>query len=246
MAGRRTVLLRDVQDVATVWKNTQALTIDPFVVGVLGAFGISKPTLVKIFTDPRELIHGEAREKSLLINENPYKKGYMDLERDWFSAQLLGTEKLRRLLGKYLHYLHQSLAWESLSPVYVLSSPSASATEQSKTVSLTRFCQHTVSFCSTSTFFGSKLQQVAPDFLHNYQDFEKLSWKIFYRMPPFLAKSSHRAKEKAIDGLIQYLDLPEGEKSELEVIFRTMINELGYIGVGNRDIAAFVMVIIWA
>jgi hypothetical protein len=227
-----------------VWRNTEALTIDPFVVGVLGAFGISKPTLAKIFADPRDLIHGEARAKSLLIHDNPNNKGYMDWERDLFTARLLAPEALRRLLDKYLAHLRGSLAWEAMSPVYVLSSKPAPG--ETRTVSLARFCQYTVSFCTNNTFFGSKLQQVAPDFLHHYQAFEKLSWKIFYRIPPFLARSSHRAKERAIDGLVEYLDLAEGERSELEPIFRIIASELGFLGVGTRDIAAFVMVIIWA
>jgi hypothetical protein len=237
VAGRRTVILRDVQDVAAVWKNTQALSIDPFVVSTLGAFGISKPTLEKIFADPQEVISGEGRAKSLLINENPTNKVYMDLERDWFAAQLLRPDALKQLLTRYLSELRQALAWESLSVSYMrLSGPSE------KTISLTRFCQYTVSYCSTNTFFGEGLQQTAPDFLSHYQEFETESWKIFYRLPAFLARKSHRAKEKAVDGLVDWMANPQ----EAQWIFRTIIAELGHLGVGKRDIAAFVMVIIWA
>lgn len=244
VAGRRTVIIRDVQDVATVWRNTQALTIDGFVVGCLGAFGIGKPTLVKIFANPRDLIHGQAREKSLLINENPYNKGYMDLERDWFTSQLLAPEALRKLQTKYLHYLRQSLEWDELSPEYVLAS--GAGDEKSKMVSLQHFCRHTVSYCSTSVFFGKELLEVAPDFPTHYRDFEKNSWKIFYRLPPFLAQAAHKSKDKAVDGLVRYLSVPEGERGEIEWIFQTITNELGYLGVGSRDIAQFVTVIIWA
>lgn len=229
---------------ATVWRNTQALTIDPFVVGVLGAFGISQRTLRKIFANPRDAIHGDARKKSLLINENPQNKCYMDLERDWFTTQLLAPDALRKLQDKYLKFLNQSLAWDTLSPAYVLSSENDS--EKSKVVSLQHFCRHTVSYCSTSVFFGEKLLQVAPDFARHYRDFEKNSWKIFYRLPPFLARSSHRAKEKAVDGLVRYLGLPEQERGEIESIFQTITSELRYLEVGNRDIAGFVMVMIWA
>lgn len=244
VAGRRTIILRDVQDVATVWRNTQALSIDPFVVLTLGAFGIGKPTLEKIFTDPRDLIQGQARMKSVLINSNPNNKVYMDLEREWFTSQLLAPEALRTLQKKYLAYLNESLSWTALSPTYVLSR--ASSPETTTVVSLRKFCQYTVSYCSTNTFFGKKLQQIAPDFLQHYQEFEKGSWKIFYRLPSFLAVDSHRAKERAVDGLAKYLSMPDQDHSELEWIFQTIVSELGYLGVGDQDIAAFVMVIIWA
>jgi hypothetical protein len=236
------VILRDVQDVATVWRNTQALSFDPFVEAVLKSFGISRLTLVKIFADPRDLIHGEARNKSLLINENPHNKGYMNLEREWFKVQLLAPEALQILQDKYCLYLGESLTWDRLSPTYIQSSESA----DSKTVSLRLFCKYTVSYCSTKTFFGRGLEQVAPDFLKDYQDFEEESWKIFYRFPPFLVKSAHGYKDKAIDGLIKYLSTAEDERSELEWLFRTMNSELRYLGVPIRDIAGIVMIIIWA
>ncbi|KAK4163959.1 cytochrome P450 [Cladorrhinum sp. PSN259] len=249
VAGKRTVILRNVQDVASVWRNTQALTIDGFVVEALGAFGITKPTLKKIFTSPRDLIKDEkSRSRSLLIRENPHNKGYMDWERDFFTAQLLEPDRLRNLLDKYLGHLREVLSWDNLSSSYVVPpSPFGPPQDKSKTVSLQVFCRYTVSYCSTTTFFGPKLQQVAPQFLQDYQDFERLSWKVFYRLPAFLARSSHAAKEKAIDGLDKYLSLPEEERlPEMETIFQAINNELTHIGVGRRDVAAFIVVIIWA
>ncbi|KAK0721228.1 cytochrome P450 [Apiosordaria backusii] len=229
VTGKRTVILRNVQDVASVWRNTQALTIDGFI----------------IFASPRDLIKDEeSQSKSLLIKENPQNKGYMDWERDFFTAQLLEPDRLRKLLDKYLGHLREVLAWDNLSSCYVMA-PSASDPPQdkSKTVSLQVFCRYTVSYCSTTTFFEPKLQQVAPQLLQDYQDFERLSWKVFYRLPPFLARSSHAAKEKAIDGLEKYLSLGEEERPELETIFLAINNELTHIGVGRRDAAAFIVVI---
>ncbi|KAI0412415.1 cytochrome P450 [Xylaria grammica] len=211
VAGRRTVVIRNVQDVSAMWRNTEALSIDPFVVTTLRAFGISKPTLERIFTDPRKLIRGEAQAKSLLINKNPHNKVYMDLERDWFTAGLLAPESLHDLQKRYYIYLRGSLAKQNISSTFVTSS--GSPPDTSYTVSLGRFCQYTVSYCSTHTFFGKKLLE---------------------------------AKNRAIDGLVKYLSIPEQERSAMDQIFRTITSELRYLGVENRDIAAFVMVLIWA
>lgn len=243
VAGRRTIIVRDVHDVSTVWRNTQALTIDAFVVECLGAFGISKPTLAKIFADPRKVVHEAFSSKSLLIKENPNNKVYMDLERDWFTSQLLAPEALRNLQGKYLRYLHESLRWDNLSSECVVTSHSGY--DKSKTVSLQLFCRNIVSYCGTSVFFGKGLLQMAPDFLTHYRNFEKNSWKIFYCLPPFLAHAEHKAKNKAVDGLARFLDMKE-QHDGLEWMFRSMTNELRYLGVGNRDIAQFVLVFVWA
>ena len=243
MAGRRTVVIKDIQNVAAVWRNTTALSFDPFVQAVMKAFGITPLSVEKVFADPRGLIHGEERSKSLLINDNPSNKAYMNLERDWFKIQLLAPDRLQELQSKYTHFLEESLAWDNLSHIYIMPSDPGVV---SKTMSLKGFTRHTVSHCSTSTFFGRKLLEVAPSFAQDYQNFEEESWKIFYRLPPFLVRKSHRAKAKAIDGLVQYLSLPEEERSELAWIFRTMNIELRYLSLPTRDVAGIIMIIIWA
>ncbi|MCJ1295863.1 hypothetical protein MMC34_007427 [Xylographa carneopallida] len=207
------------------------------------AFGITPLSVEKVFADPRGLIHGEERSKSLLINDNPSNKAYMNLERDWFKIQLLAPDRLQELQSKYTHFLEESLAWDNLSHIYIMPSDPGVV---SKTMSLKGFTRHTVSHCSTSTFFGRKLLEVAPSFAQDYQNFEEESWKIFYRLPPFLVRKSHRAKAKAIDGLVQYLSLPEEERSELAWIFRTMNIELRYLSLPTRDVAGIIMIIIWA
>ncbi|KAM7191495.1 Cytochrome P450 [Rhypophila sp. PSN 637] len=249
VAGRRTVIIRDVQDVSAVWRNTQGFVIDPFVVQTLGVFGMSKPTLAKLFADPRDLIkpNSEAASKSRLINENPKWKGYMDLERDWFTTQLLAPEELHKLLEKYRLYLGDVMQWEKLSPTYMVPSRLTVSEHSSKAVFLGQFCRYNVSYATIKTFFGPKLEEVAPEFLQNYQDFEKQSWKIFYRLPPWLAKSANRAKNIAIDGLVKYMSLAEGKPpADLEWIFRTITSELGYLDVSDRDIAGFLMIFVWA
>lgn len=116
----------------------------------------------------------------------------------------------------------------------------------SKLVSLQHFCRHTVAFCSTSVFFGDKLLEIAPEFGKHYQAFELDSWKMFYRLPVVSAKSVRKAKEQAVDGLVHYLRLPAEERADMAWMFHTITSELGYLGVGERDIAEFVMCYVWA
>ncbi|KAJ8132162.1 hypothetical protein O1611_g1458 [Lasiodiplodia mahajangana] len=244
VAGRRTIILRDIQDVAIVWRNTQALSFDPFVKAVLEAFGISRDSLMRIFADPRDLIEETSRKNSLLITKNPQHKGYMNLEREWFKEQLLAPEALQRIENKYCSYLSDSLAWDKLSPTYILTSKFSTA--DTKVVSLKLFCRYTILSCSSRTFLGPNLEKIAPSFLRDYQEFEEESWKIFYRFPAWLAARSHRAKDSAMSELAKFLSAPETEHTGLEWIFKTMNRELQYLGVPHHDIAGIVMIIIWA
>lgn len=238
------MVIRDVQDVAAVWRNTMDLSFDPFVKAVMHAFGISPTSLDLVFADPQIAISDQGkRDKSLLIMENPQRKCYMNLERDWFKTQLLAPERLQRLQDSYTIFLKDCLSWENLSQTYIVPSQAGTGC---KTISLKLFARHTVSYCGTSTFFGNKLLQVDPGFLRNYQEFEEGSWKIFYRLPMFLARSSHAAKARAIAGLERYLSLPAQERSELSWLFQTMNAELHHLSVPPRDVAGIVMIIIWA
>ncbi|PSR97192.1 cytochrome P450 [Coniella lustricola] len=251
VAGRRTVIIRNVQDVAALWRNTEDLSIDPFVTGVFNSFGMSSIGKFKLLANPQEEVLDEFRAKSLLLQANPHNKPFKDLEREWYVAQLLAPEPLQMLLDKYNEILNESLAWRRLSAAYVLSAAAASVGggnggQEAKTVSLQHFCRHTVAHCSITTFFGHKLHEVAPSFERDYEMFEKNSWKIFYRLPPVLAKDTHRAKDRAVDGLVRYFALPQAERHELAWIFHTNTAELQALGVPDRDIAGFIMVIIWA
>lgn len=237
------MVLRNVQDVATLWKNSTALEYDSFTKAVIKSFGVGPDSIRKIYKKPQLVTNGSARQKSLLINDNPHEKSYMHLQSDWFKVQLLSREKLKWILETYQVYLDRELCWNNLSPSYVLSSDPA---ESCKTISLQAFSRYTVSLCAIKTFFGPKLLQIAPSFLQHYQKFEDDSWKVFYHYPHFLARDLHLAKQKAMDGLVEYLSLPEKERPDLTWIFRTMNSELQYMMVPLHDIAEIIMLINWA
>ena len=238
------MVIRDIKDVTDMWKQTAALSYDPFVSGVFQAFGMSRKFVKVVFrNDPGSLVRNEARMSSLLLNENPQRKCYVHLQSDWLKTQLLSKDKLGELQGKFYDSLEEALKWENLSLSCIVQSKTD---DNSKLISLVKFSRHTISHCGMQTFLGKGLRKIAPSFPEDYRNYEDDSWKIFFQYPSFMARDVHAAKERAIRGLSDYLLLPESERADLAWIFQTMSKELRSLDLQEHDIAGIVMMILWA
>lgn len=68
LGTRKIIILTSVRDVVTVWKDTEALTFDPFVRQLMTLLGISKQTQGILYKEaPEDLVKGEKKSASLLI-----------------------------------------------------------------------------------------------------------------------------------------------------------------------------------
>ena len=236
------VIIRSTQDVATMWKRTVAFTFDPFVQNVMKAFGLNYASIENMFNDdPAHLVPMNAKSSAMLSADNPTGKCYFHLQKDWLRVQLHPGENLRDTQDKYARYLTESLAWDSLSDPFTISS-----TKTEKVISLKSFTRQLLGTCAMKAFFGKELFDVSPSFWSHYQDFEDASWKVFFNYPRFLAKSLHEVKDQALDDLIRFFSLPTEQRPGLVWIFRTMETELTNLGLDPRDRAGMIMLITWA
>ena len=244
IGGGTTVVIRDTQQVSEIWRNTVALTFDPFIEGVFRAFGMPESFIKTVFTsDPAKLISDAHRSESLLASENPAKKCYVHLQSEWFKTQLLQKDRLECLQDTYNSHLVSHITWETMTGPFV---ELDRFSEGYRIISLANFSRHLVSQCSFKTFVGEGLFRVAPNFARDYQKYEDDSWKIFYQVPHMFARDLHAAKNRAITGLSQYLTLPEEDSPGVAWIFRTMFRELGYLKVEEHDRSGIIMMILWA
>ena len=242
IAGQKMVIIRSTQDVAVMWKKTVAFTFDPFVQNVMKAFGLNYKSIEHMFNDdPAHLVPMDIKSSSLLSAENPTGRCYFHLQKDWLRLQLHPGENLKDIQNKYARYLTDSVAWDSLSDQYTISS-----NENEKTISLKGFTRQTLGICAMKAFFGKELFESFPSFWSHYQDFEDASWKVFYNYPRLLARNLHKVKDHALDDLIKYFTLPAERRPGLAWLFRTMDTELTSLGLDPRDRAGMMMLITWA
>lgn len=254
LMGGTTVIIRDIKDLSSVWRNTSALSYDPFTSRMLMAFGITPHHVRNLYKpDPARLLHDEkTREHSLLSCANPKKLSYMHLQSQWFKTQLLPGEHLNGLLEAYPVFLSRfldiSMLREGLAGE-ISSSRCASGSGggySSVTLPLGRFCRYVLAQSAFRTFFGEELFEIEPEFTRIYQRWEDASWKIFYNFPHFLAPGLQADRKRVIAALAVYLDLPESKRKNTAWIFGAMNSELTHLGLPAHDRAGLIMMICWA
>ena len=92
LGSKKMIILTTNRDVATAWKDTRALTFDPFVQQLMTLLGMSKRTQNSLFREePETFIHGEKRGESLLLKENPTHLAFYHLQMEWVKRQLSGN-----------------------------------------------------------------------------------------------------------------------------------------------------------
>ncbi|KAF2188486.1 cytochrome P450 [Zopfia rhizophila CBS 207.26] len=245
IAGSTTVVIRDTADLAAMWKNTTALSYDPFVSRMLIAFGISKCNVEKVFqSDPGSLMPKERKDCTLLHTENPRRKCYMHLQSEWFKKQLLPGDNLVRLQNDYLIYLRDVMNFDKFKSHFITYQGS-DMDSPAVTVLLGKLSRCILSHCALRAFFGEELFQIEPDFAQVYQKWEDDSWKVFYNYPYIFAKDLHDARLRAIEALAQYYEIPDHQRHPCW-LFRVMDRELEFVGLPRTDRAGMVMMICWA
>ena len=236
------MILRNIDHVNHIWKDTAALSFDPFITDVMHTFGLKGSSITKMYTpDPAQIIPKRYHPISRLATHNRQKKHYIHNMSEWLSQQLLSGAHAELLQERYAAHLDGLLHWEKLDPVYIQSSDITQ-----KTVSLRNYTRVSLTNSANRTFFGKELFEAAPEFIEGYKIYEDESWKIFFQYPRFMASHLHDAKDKALDAMVGFLALPKEDRPHLSWVMDTMNNELNYLGLPPRDIAGVIMLISWA
>ena len=246
IAGSNTVIVRDTAHLASVWKNTTALSFEPFILRVLGAFGYSRHSAEKLFShDLENVIRGHNRSKSLLLNSNPHNHCYIHLQREWLKQQLLPGERLTNLQRSFASHLQEILSFNRFSDDFVVSLQPISGAA-SAIVSLGGFTRYILSHCVFKSLFGDELFEIEPGFARQYQKWEDDSWKVFFNYPHYMARDLHVAKLRVVDSLVQYYKLPNLKRQKMAWVFGLVDQELEHLELGGDDRAGIVMLILWA
>ena len=234
------IILTSNRDVAAAWKDTAALTFDPFVQQLMILLSMSKETQTILFKEkPETFMPIEKKSESLLLKKNPMHLAFYHLQMEWVKQQLSG-DMLTDIGENFMGYINQSLYMDNFpsSAVY------ASAPGE-RSISLTKMVRYCLVSSAAKAFFGPQMQEVDPRFLEYYFNFEEAAWKMFYQYPRFLAHDLYGAAEGILSTMTRYYDRPESEKPELVWMFKTIEAEMRHLGLPSRDIAIMSFMLFW-
>lgn len=247
LAGERMIILTAPQDTAAAYKETVSLSFDPFVKDLFQTYGISSATIDKMYQIPQALNDATGgNAESRLQNENPLHKVLCHLQSDFYKLQLHPGEKLDDLGARFLRYIDENLQWDRLSPESNLPPTRLGLMHSGeKIVSLYRWSREVLVVSATKTFFGEKLLEIDPTFTQTFYDYDDESWKLLYKYPKIFARGVNVAKNKIVNVIEVYLNLPKEERRDASWIIQTLEAEQRGIGIDTRNIAAMMMLAYW-
>ena len=234
------IILTSNRDVAAAWKDTAALTFDPFVQQLMTLLSMSKETQKTLFKDePETFMPAEKKSESLLLKNNPLHQAFYHLQMEWVKQQL-SSDMLTDIGNNFMGYINQSLRMDSFSSSVVYAS-----TPVEKSISLKKMVRYCLVSSATKAFFGPQMQEVDPRFLEYYFNFEEAAWKMFYQYPRLLARDLYGAAEGILSTMTRYYDGPGSANTELVWTFKTIEAEMRHLGLPSRDIAIMTFMLFW-
>ncbi|KAL8941935.1 MAG: hypothetical protein Q9216_001963 [Gyalolechia sp. 2 TL-2023] len=240
LGTRKIIILTSIRDVVTVWKDTQALTFDPFVRQLMTLLGMSKQTQGILYKEePEDLVIGEKQSTSLLINANPSKHPFYHAQMGWVKDQLSGN-MLAEIGENFIGSINHSLHLHNFSSSFV-----ESTSPDTKTVSLKKWARYSLVHSATKAFFGEAMMKVDPQFVFYYFAFEEAAWKMLYQYPKFLAQDLYGAAESILSTMSRFYDVPQSQRPDTVWMFKTIETEMRNLGLPSRDIATMTFMLFW-
>ncbi|KAI4218530.1 MAG: hypothetical protein L6R36_008905 [Xanthoria steineri] len=226
---QRLYIVTSPQDVSAIYRNTTTLTFDEFVRDMMLSFGASEEGVRKMW---------ESRRTG--GNVGSLHKVLAHAGEDYYRQQFHPGDRLNDLWSNIQDRLSASLQWNAITSDKLLS-----AQHDVKTVSLMDLCQDVLFSSATSAVFGDRLLQLAPKLLKAFIVFDDESWKLTYKLPPFLAKEMHKARQEIFAALQSYFALPRDGRTGATWVVDILETEMRRIGLEEHDIAALFGMPFW-
>lgn len=224
-------ILTSYQDVATAYRNTTIFDYGDVIQDLMGSFGVSRPGIDKVYA-PYPKFKGE------IHRYKPHPKSLFHLKSDFYHTQLHPGEQFKDIQDKFLLLIGDAVKFESLPQNTVLSS-----SLDTKNVSLYKLCQQVFVKAGIRAFFGERILQISPSFVHDFIDFDDNNWMIFYNWPD--ATLARKPKSKVLATLEVYLKLPKAERPGAAWLIEMMEESQRQLGMNEGDIAVVLMMLMW-
>lgn len=195
--------------------------------------GVSDDGFSKIFT-----LDSSARHHAGL--PNPQAPDMMIVEHHRLQTKpgaLLDDMLYKRLIPTIDHVLEAVVHGSSTSVV--------TKAGDGYVVSLLQLCTDMFLRGTTTAFLGTKIWDVAPNFVKSFELWERSNWKFMFQLPDMVSGDMLQARGEIIDALAKYLDIPEEERTDRNHFVKSVEDMMRNVGCDTQDMARVFMLHLW-
>lgn len=233
--GSKFYVIAQPRQTVEVYKNTNTLSFEEFLVGLMKYLGLSNDTLDSVFQTPLP--------KDKLGFPNPDGKALGYFVRDMHHHQLFPGQNLDLLEKAMINWFERYLqfpAMKSLCAPYVMH-----ASNTTMEVPLVKWCSELFTRAGEVAYFGDTLQQIEPNMATTFLEYDELSWQVLYQYPRVFSRKMHDAMDRIQSIFLRYFEIPKDERRGDAWFTKAVEDECRALGVNESDMARFMGTVYW-
>jgi len=222
-------VVTQAKDSAQVYKNTETLSFEGFVQGLMRINGNNEEAIKTMYTP---------LPADKLGFPNPTGTSLGVLAQMMHIHQLHpGNNNLIHLQQKVQFWINNNLNLDHLSRVCTY------ATFKDETSIEVPLYQWTSDFfvrLGQHVYFGETLAKIHPNLPQAFLEFDERIWKVLYPYPGFLSHDMAAGRAEVVSALCKYFRTPKEERSDAAWLIRAMEEEVTALGIGTEDLSIIV------
>lgn len=226
--GHSFYVITNARQSAEVYKNSDSLSFEEFVQKLMRTNGNDEQTIKTLYSPLPSGKTGYPNPEGLSLGV---------LAQRMHVHQLHPGDNMVVLQGKMRDWINRELNFESLSKCTY--SPSKSSTHIQ--LPLYKWTSDYFVRLGQYVYFGDVLDRVNPEYPNAYMGFDEVIWKMLYQYPSFLCRDMTVPREKMLESLRAYFQLPPSERRDQAAwLINTMEDEMKALGVDDENLAIIV------
>jgi hypothetical protein len=240
VAGQEMYIMTSAANISDALKRPEDFDYSQVITDIMVRFGISESAIKILHEKPSPSLF-----KSNTLQPNPLLKSMAEVGEGFMKAQLNPGKRFDEFQSIFLDGIDKRMKWDAISAKAILKSCDKEERPQLKSISLVEFVRQTLVESTTVAFFGPALLQVEPTIVDTFLYFDDRIWLFLYGIPRPWASGMLASKEKMHRAIQVYLELPKEKRLGGAWLASTLETEMRARGIGNRDIAAWLVMIFW-
>ncbi|KAI0394218.1 cytochrome P450 [Xylariaceae sp. FL0594] len=221
-------VVTQVKHSAEVYRNTETLSFEHFVQGLMRINGNNKSIIKAVYT-------------SLPTDKtgfpNPHGESLGVLAQRMHAHQLHPGENLVLLQKQVNSWIDRHLSLTGIATF-----PSAvSISDTCVDMPLYQWCSEAFIQLGQDVYFGATLADIDPGLPAAFFTFDELIWKMLYQYPNFMSFDMTTPRSRVIGSLHEYLQVPQSQRSQGAAwLINALEDEMRAIGVDGHDLAVVI------